>query len=189
MNEKQEAKKPRYFEEALADFVHDAASGGAIRHLVDSGFSTDQIMERLDFPTPRARVEKTVYRYMTETGILRAELPVPQESLRRIVLTDADSARISALLWERLDRDGAEQAYLACPFGTAEVREGLDCLTSREREYIRGVPWESRMMYHRLTGRMLEIGIQLAACCGERFPFYFLQSKEIIVNRKSKGRK
>ena len=28
-------EKPQYFEEALMDFTHDVASGGAVRHLVD----------------------------------------------------------------------------------------------------------------------------------------------------------
>ena len=74
---------PKYFEEALSNFVHDVASGGAIRHLVESGYSVNQIMERLDYPTPRERVEKTVYQYMTESGILLSQLPVKEEMMEK----------------------------------------------------------------------------------------------------------
>ena len=52
--------RQKYFDEALSDFVHDAASGGAIRHLVDLGYSLTQIMQALSYPTPRERVQKTV---------------------------------------------------------------------------------------------------------------------------------
>ena len=76
-------EQPKYFEEALSNFVHDVASGGAIRHLVDSGYSVDQIKERLDYPTPRERVEKTVYKYMTESGILLSQLPVKEEMMEK----------------------------------------------------------------------------------------------------------
>ena len=29
----------RYFQKALSDFTYDAASGGAIRHLTDTGYT------------------------------------------------------------------------------------------------------------------------------------------------------
>ena len=50
-----------YFQKALADFTQEAASGGAIRHLADMGYTVKQIMERLDFPTPYERVQKAVW--------------------------------------------------------------------------------------------------------------------------------
>lgn len=59
-----------YFQDALSDFVHDAASGRAIRHLVDIGFTTARIMNELDYPTPFEKVQRTVTRYLKETGIL-----------------------------------------------------------------------------------------------------------------------
>ena len=102
--EKEEKKK--YFEEALSDFVHDVASGRAIRHLVNSGYTTDQIMRQLDFPTPRERVEQTVYRCMTENGTLLEALPVPEKSMETIFLKNAKPAQLAALLSEYLSADG-----------------------------------------------------------------------------------
>ncbi len=72
-----------YFEDALSDFIHEMASAGAIRHLTDAGYSIEQIMDELDYPTPRERVEQTVYRYMTASGILLAKLPIETETMRR----------------------------------------------------------------------------------------------------------
>lgn len=45
-------KPGKYFQDALSDFVYDAASGRAIRHLTDSGYTAAQIMQQLSYPTP-----------------------------------------------------------------------------------------------------------------------------------------
>ena len=64
-----------YFQNALSDFTHEAASGGAIRHLTDLGYTTKQIMERLDFPTPLARVQKEAWRRLIDTNVILLEEP------------------------------------------------------------------------------------------------------------------
>lgn len=131
-------ERPRYFEEALSDFTHDVASGGAIRHLVDLGYSTDQIMRRLDFPTPRARVEQTVYRYMTESGLLLEQLPVPEEELETVYLPGkirteesraqvrmSEESRIGAMLRPWLPgkrRPGTARRQKICDF----LREAIE---------------------------------------------------------------
>ena len=179
-------KKNSYFEEALSDFTHDAASGGAIRHMVDLGYTTEQIMQHLDFPTPRKRVEQTILKYMLKTGLLLEELPLPEASFERTVLESVTPARLSSCLAERIQRSGEENAYLACPFGTIrrdrEIRLGrmLSCLTSRERDYLTGIPWEMQVMYHQLNSRMREISIQLALHTDVVLNFYFLKSRELL---------
>jgi hypothetical protein len=62
--------------------------------------------------------------------------------------------------------------------GKAGIAQKLSPLTSRERDYILGIPWEKKIMYHRLTSRMLEISVQLAVHSPEELTFYFLQSRE-----------
>lgn len=183
----QEKKKPRYFEEALSDFTHDVASGRAIRHLVDLGYTTPQIMARLDYPTPRGRVEQTVYRYMKETGMIITELPESREERKRIVIKDRTPAGLIRCLRRRIDQNGEGNSYISCPFGMIyrdreeRMQRILAALTSREKEYILGIPWEMKMVYHRLNGRMLEIGVQLALYSEMEFQFYFLESNEIVV--------
>jgi uncharacterized phosphosugar-binding protein len=55
-----------YFEEALHDFVQNFAYGDAIRHLVDRGYTVDQIMRSGEVDISREQVEKVVTRYLKE---------------------------------------------------------------------------------------------------------------------------
>lgn len=182
------AERQKYFDEALSDFVHDMASGRAIRHLADTGYTTTQIMQQLDYPTSRQKIEKTVYRHFIETGILLTELPIPKDSMAQSVLECTDEAQIYACLQKHLAQNGEEYSYISCPFGLTEAGTDaalpklLSPLTAREKEYILGIPWKPAMMYHRLNRRMLEIGVQLAArsCL---FSFYFIKSLEMVIVR------
>lgn len=68
-----------YFQNALSNFVTDAACGGAVRHLTDSGYTLDQIVDRLDYPAPRAKVQRIMMDYLYESqALLRKE---PSEEL------------------------------------------------------------------------------------------------------------
>ena len=180
-------EQPKYFEDALSNFVHDVASGGAIRHLVESGYSVNQIMERLDYPTPRERVEKTVYQYMIESGILLSQLPVKEEMMETHYYKNPKRAEIRRMLVEGIQKNGEENSYMLCSFGML-MNKDMDAykatladLTTREQDYILGVPWKENVMYHRLNNRMLEIGVVLAANPEYKYSFYFLRSREMIV--------
>lgn len=65
----------QYFQEALGDFVHEAAYGGAVRHLADRGYTVRQIMERLDFPAPYEKVRRLVWERLKDTGVILADEP------------------------------------------------------------------------------------------------------------------
>lgn len=67
--------EPSYFQSALSSFVTDAACGGAIRHLTDIGYTLDQIVERLDYPAPRAKVQRIMMEYLYESRVLLREEP------------------------------------------------------------------------------------------------------------------
>lgn len=64
-----------YFKSALSDFTYEAASGGAIRHLTDLGYTVKQITEKLTFPTPYERVRKTVWEHLLETRVVLNQEP------------------------------------------------------------------------------------------------------------------
>lgn len=49
-----------YFNEALSNFAKDFAYGGAIRHLVDKGYTADRIIREFHYPISRETVEKIV---------------------------------------------------------------------------------------------------------------------------------
>ena len=181
-------ERRRYFDEALSDFIHDAASGGAIRHLVDLGYSLEQIMQSLSYPTPRERVRSTAYRYMLESGLLLRQLPGEAEAGLHIVrLPVSDREGLYGCLQENIRKNGDGEVYFACPFGTwrrpgdkagqeEQIRDRLACLNGRERDYIAGIPWENRMMYHRLNARMREIGRKLILCPGIGYAYDFLHT-------------
>ena len=174
-------KKQGYFESALSDFMFDVAAGGAIRHLVDRGHSVEQIMKELDYPVPRAKVEKAVYRHLLESKVLLSELPAENENMRIYLLQEKDKERLTKELQKHIEKYGEENSYMECPFGQwmkndeRKLQQILSFLTSREQEYIMGIRWERNVMYHRLNGRMREIGMKLAANTKEEWRFYFLQ--------------
>lgn len=64
-----------YFRSALSDFTFEAASGGAIRHLADLGYTVKQITEKLTYPTPYERVRKTVWKHLSDTGVVLTREP------------------------------------------------------------------------------------------------------------------
>lgn len=182
-------ERHQYFEEALSDFMHDAASGGAIRHLVDLGYSVEQMMSALSYPTPRERVRKTAYRYMVETGLLLQKLP-GEENLKTVIFGNSDMEKAKEYLYKKIKENGEENCYFSCPFGMWRCGEGgelpekkalsdrLSCLNKREQDYIEGILWEDRLMYHRLNGRMKEIGMKLFLKGTPDCGYYFLKTGE-----------
>lgn len=59
-------ERQKYFEESLQNFARDFAYGGAIRHLVDHGYSADRIIREFHYPLPRAVIERMVADYEQE---------------------------------------------------------------------------------------------------------------------------
>ncbi|MCI9534984.1 MAG: hypothetical protein HFG53_09295 [Lachnospiraceae bacterium] len=70
-----EEPKQEYFKKSLSDFTFDMASGGAIRHLADRGYTVEQIVKMLDFPTPYDRVRQTVWKYFLDKGTVLLKEP------------------------------------------------------------------------------------------------------------------
>lgn len=55
-----------YFEQSLQNFTRDFAYGGAIRHLVDRGYTTDRIIKEFHYPLSREVIDKMVTDYEKE---------------------------------------------------------------------------------------------------------------------------
>ena len=58
--------KDEYFRDALTNFTRDFAYGGAIRHLVDRGYSVQNIIDEFHYPLSREVIEKIVNDYKKE---------------------------------------------------------------------------------------------------------------------------
>ena len=61
-----EEQSQGYLEEALSNFTKDFAYGGAIRHLVDHGYTVDRIIKEFQYPISRESIEKIVNQYLKE---------------------------------------------------------------------------------------------------------------------------
>ena len=66
----------QYFNQALSDFISDAAYGGAVRHLAALGHTVGQIVQELDFPISEDRAGAVVWRYYLEEGIILLDEPL-----------------------------------------------------------------------------------------------------------------
>lgn len=181
-----EGQKGGYFQVALSDFMFDVAAGGAIRHLTDRGHSVEQIMKELDYPVARSKVEKAVFRHLVESGILMSGLPKEDEKMQILHLrtdVEKDRNKFRAALVKHIEKYGETNSYMECPFGLwmkndeKKLHKVMEVLTSREKEYILGICWEHKMMYHRLNDRMREIGMKLGADTGEEWSFFFICGK------------
>lgn len=161
------------FRQALSDFTFEAASGGAIRHLADLGFTVKQIEERLDFPTPPARIRETVWKHLIDTGVICLEDPRSASSgtsggpggVRINYVREYDSyGRPSFRRVAEADSGReAEGEYLVCEFGSLRYKDPqkysqiLSLLDAVQAEYIDGLPWPPGRVWHRTDDRMLEI--------------------------------
>ncbi len=184
-----------YFKKALSNVMFDAASGGAIRHLTDLGYTVKQIAGMLSFPAPYERIQQTVWKYLADNGTICMEEPgsgreqerfayvtdhdkYGKSSFRRVPLSGSNENAISwkesvfqettgksfgPWLAEKCAANGEEFSYASCDFGIQmkgnpkEFMETLELLREPYRDYIQGLLWEKRPVYHRLDRRMQEI--------------------------------
>ncbi|MCM1191942.1 MAG: hypothetical protein NC123_07650 [Butyrivibrio sp.] len=160
------------FRRALSDFAFDVASGGAIRHLTDLGYTVKQIQETLDFPTPPARIQEAVWKRLVDSGVILLEepgRPEPRETVRYVREYDSYGKASFRRVVETNPLPEAEGGFLTCEFGILrhtdpeKYRKVLAALEERQAEYIDGLPWPKRRVWHRADERMLEIGRRLRA--------------------------
>jgi len=229
-----------YFQDALAHFAREAASGGAIRHLADMGYTVKQIRDKLDFPISYAQVQREVWEYFVKEGVILTEEPGSGKSVRktryvreydrygkvtfRQVPEEAEEAEyekmagwrehcvnsgeVMPLLLSLREENGEECSYASCDFGLLFHKESGRASSSREakevcqqaaepegleekqREYLLGLPWERRRVYHRLDGRMLEIVARLYKAGRYQGECYFLRTREkVLLCSKEAARK
>lgn len=207
----------KYFIQALSNFMFETASGGAIRHLADHGYTVGEILERLDFSTPLERIQDTVWKHFLDKGILLLDEPgmgkkqeayefvaeydnYGRKTFRRVTVQDfggepiqwketffreeKDTSLLTYLL-KHCELDVQRNfAYVSCDFGLRSRREperfmqALEVLEKPQRDYILGLPWERRMVYHRLDQRMCRIVARLYEQKEYQGWCYFIEKKE-----------
>ena len=154
------------FNQALSNFVHDFASGGAIRHLADAGLTVTEIAERLSFPTPKNKVAQEVWKYYLEIGKVRLE--TAGETTRKVTYVKEQNAYGRVSMRQVVEEIPVERrTYIACDFGKQMYQDKedflrkLEVLSQKEREYILDLPWPLETVYHEEDERMRSIAAKL----------------------------
>lgn len=173
-----------YFFDALHRFVFEEAGGGAIRHLADRGYTARQIADTISFPLPYEKVREVFTAYLLEKGVLLKEKPAEHirrekpEYVREYDRYGKPSFRRVTVSEVGEREESEERRYIACHFGGKDGEEVLALLDGRQREYIEGICWTRRTMYHLLDERMCgivkrlsESGIDMGEIylCGYRY--------------------
>ena len=151
------------FNQALANFTHDVASGGAIRHLADEGYTVPEIAKMLDFPTPIERIGRTVFEYYLNKGIILQDAP-NNEKHKEIHYEKVQDA-YGKVSFKRVETEayGEPREYIECNFGkekysdSAKYQRKLERLEPRDQEYIENLPWPIATVYHVADQRMKRI--------------------------------
>lgn len=215
--------RQEYFKNALSNFTYEAASGGAIRHLADLGYTVKQIEGRLSFPTPYVRIQKTIWEHFLDTHVVLWEEPGSGEqretaayvreydaygraSFRRVAsavdgaqravcwtekkFDERNDGKLAEYLKKRCEQDAMDQsfsAYASCDFGLDICKDAkgfykkIKALDEGQRDYILGLPWEEKRVYHRLDARMRGIVAVLYENRAYHGICYFIETEEKLI--------
>lgn len=159
-----------------------------------------QVWERLietevvlaDEPGSNTRVKADYVREYDEYGrasFRRVEKPTTGQSTihwKDLEINCREKERIRNILEKKIAENGESHSYAACEFGILIKREPerfqelLKALDNSQREYVEGLPWEAKKVYHRLNPRMFKILLQLSAKGFWQGECYFLKTGERV---------
>lgn len=104
------------FDKALHNFMYDVASGDATRHLLELGYTVDEIYEKLEFPTPKSKIADTVLRYYIDNGMVLLERPVA--SVEKVTYVKEYGAYGRSSLRKKVEVVEIDcDDYIECDFG------------------------------------------------------------------------
>ena len=153
----------------MSDLDYDVASGGAIRHLADLGYTVKQIQEKLAFPTPYERIRNTVWKHLLDTGVIFRENPAGAEEKVEYVREYNQYGKASfRRVTMPVSPSESRESCLLCCFGPLKMKdperfkEVLGALEREQAEYIEGLPWGTERVFYRPNRRMLDIYHALA---------------------------
>lgn len=159
------------FQTALSNFAADVAYGGAVRHLTDIGYTLDQIVDRLDYPAPKAKVQKVMMEHLYAGKVLLSGEPA-EELLKEICYTPKQNEKLTTVLHHKCEQNGEEYSYISYRFGS------LESLNNRQRAYLEGLRTDETVIYHRLDQRMREIISRLYDAGEYHGTAYFIKTRE-----------
>ena len=143
------------FSKALADFTHDFASGGAIRHLADLGYNAYEIKEKLEFPTPVSKIAATMWTHFVNTGKVRLTPPENdgEPVITKDYITVYDSYGKPSFKQVTKTSEAEERKYVKVDFGYVRYKDPkafenfLNRLDKKERDFVEPLPWPLKEVY------------------------------------------
>ncbi len=115
---------------------------------------------------------------------------------REKIFQEKTDGSLASYLNEKKKQSTSDSAYLSCDFGiriqnkSEPFLKALQNLTEYQRDYILGLPWEKKILYHKINYDIIKIVAQLYEF-GEYSGYcYFIGLKEKIkIERKNKSEK
>ncbi len=152
-----EPDRSRAFDHALSNFTFGMANRDLICHLADKSYSVKRIKAETDYPVSVEKIAETVWEHYIETGVIRTEAPGKGFGPRYDYVMDI--GRYGKRSFRRVEAgpetaDAEKGKYIACNFGIckttdpARYQKMLSVLDSRKRDYIDGLPWPPKTVYH-----------------------------------------
>lgn len=159
-----------------------------------------QVWERLietevilpDEPGNNTKVKADYVREYDEYGrasFRRVEKPTTGQSVihwKKLEVSCREKEKIRSILEKKIAENGETHSYATCEFGILlkhepeRFQELLKALDNSQREYVEGLPWEAKKVYHRLNPRMFKILLQLSAKGFWQGECYFLKTGERV---------
>lgn len=127
----------------------------------------------------RGKFGKTSFRRVRASGNVSKEI-----EWEKTVYKAGEGTDFRTLLAGKCLENGSRTAYAACDFGAwsreepGRYQELLELLTVRQQEYIEGLPWIQRRVYHRMDARMTEIAGRMFGSGQCEGICYFMEKKE-----------
>lgn len=172
--------EPNYFQSALLSFVTDAACGGAIRHLVDIGYTLDQIVERLDYPAPRAKVQRIMMDYLYENCVLLREEPSQELfAAKEVFVQEQDALGRRSMRKIVIDQNSQENTTNMSGDSRRGIKKGVELpgealseMLQREKfTHAQGFVWKEAVYDPKRDGKLTELLHQKCEKNGEIYSY------------------
>lgn len=172
--------EPSYFQSALSSFVTDAACGGAIRHLVDIGYTLDQIVDRLDYPAPRAKVQRIMMDYLYESRMLLKEEPSAKLfEAKEVFVQEQDAFGRRSMRKIAIDSDSQKDMA-----GASELQI---CLEEGKAARKEAILWKESVYDSKRDGKLTELLHQKCEKNGEGYSYVSCSFGELKTDQHSQA--
>ncbi|MCR4990454.1 MAG: hypothetical protein K6A38_06275 [Lachnospiraceae bacterium] len=148
------------FKKALGNMTKEVAYKAAVRHLTEEGYSVSEMTQILSYPVSFEEVQRTAYEHMQKTGIICED--EPDKKSHEKVSYVMDEGAFGKRSYRRIvsKEDETDKEYILCTFGTLSASEKekiLSLLDKKSREYMTGIPWPKKPVYHLATDKFRQM--------------------------------